>query len=146
MVNDTEKAIGEPERLLIDEITRAFEGVQRSTGISWREAEEIDCHGSEIQRQLARFQDKDICWQDVSGELFDQLPSAVHFLDARGLFYYLPAFMVSDIHRAGKWESAVADGFLDILKDSVRLEILLPLLDENQKRAICHWIDLFCRR
>src|SRR5271155_1076791 len=86
---------------LIQEIVLAFTGTKRRGGISWREAEAIDNHASEAERQTARSLDADKTWQEVPDYLFDELPGAVSYLDGAGLRYYFPAFMVADIRRGG---------------------------------------------
>src|SRR2546428_9734138 len=96
---------------LIRHIEHAFADVSRDDGCSWQEGDEIDNHGTDEELLAAKALDRDTCWQEVSPELFDQYPSAVAFLDAKGLRYYLPAFMIADIKRNGRWESAIDDGF-----------------------------------
>jgi hypothetical protein len=87
---------------LIDSIHRAFIDIRRYSGISWREADEIDNRASAQEIKLARSLDTDQTWEDVSPSLFDQLPSAVSYLDNMGFRYYLPAFMTADLRRHGQ--------------------------------------------
>lgn len=131
---------------LIAVIQAAFAGVPRGNGITWHEAEELDNYATEAERASARGLDVDTNWNEVAPELLDDLPSAVHFLDGSGFRYYLPAFMVSDTRRAGHRQSAIADGYLGELASAQRLRDLLPLLTNNQKRAIYDWIIHQSRR
>lgn len=131
---------------LVAEIEKAFASVSLGEGIGWHEADEIDNHATQEERAAARRLDVDISWKDVTPELLDDLPSAVSFLDATGFRYYLPAFMVADIRRAGRWESAVDDGFLSDLACQRKPCDLLPILTDNQRRAVCHWIRHSSRR
>jgi hypothetical protein len=131
---------------LIERVEVAFADVKRGDGTSWQEAEEIDCHGSDDERRAARALDTDARWQDVSDSLMDELPSAVGYLDDKGFRYYLPAFLVADIHRRGSWESAVDDNFHSILRRPDRVEYLKAHLSAAQKEAICAWLKLFHKR
>jgi hypothetical protein len=130
------------EAACVDQIVRAFAGVQRGDGISWREAEEIDNYESDEVRARARALDTDQYWSEVNPQLFDQLPSAVSYLDQEGLRYYLPAFMTADVRRKGAWQSAVDDGFLALLEDPGRL----PMLTMEQIDSVCSWLRIVRRR
>lgn len=127
---------------LIREIGLAFADVHRGTGISWREAEEIDCHGDAQDRLNARRMDQDERWQDVDVSVLDAMPSAVYFLDALGFRYYLPAFMISDLRRSGKWTSAVDDNFESRLGSREFCQALSPILSIAQKQAVMRWLQV----
>lgn len=78
---------------VIDGIYRAFEGVTRTDGVSWSEAEALDMHGSEEECRIARQSDCDVSW----GELVDKRDwtpfpgvGGFSFIDAIGFRYYLP--------------------------------------------------------
>jgi hypothetical protein len=131
---------------LIERISRCFANVQLGEGISWHQADEIDNHGTVDELRSARVRDTEKSWEDVPSEMFDELPSAVYFLDSRGLLYYLPAFMVADLMRNGAWKSAVADGFVVAMRESDRSKELRSLLSDEQRQAAADWLDIVRQR
>src|SRR5438034_11383349 len=110
---------------LIHEIKAAFAGILRGNSIGWHEAEAVDSYGSQDEREAARRHDVEAGWEDVNPKLMDEFPSAVYFLDAGGFRFYLPAFMIADIEKAGHWKLTVDDGFLCYLADPANAEQLL---------------------
>ena len=79
---------------VIEQITKAFEGVSREDGISLHEARVIDDWGGEEERAAARKIDTDSRWQDIPVEWIEQLHDVLSFLDSKGWRYYLPAYML----------------------------------------------------
>lgn len=79
---------------LIDEITAAFDGVSREGGVSLHEAIAIEANGSDDERASARAHDVDTKWQDVPDEHVELGYELLHFLDAVGFRYYIPAYLV----------------------------------------------------
>lgn len=77
---------------LVEQIERAFDGVQREEGVTLHEAEVIDNYGSDEERAAARRMDADQYWQAVPDALLARL-SAISFLDLKGYRYYLPAYL-----------------------------------------------------
>ena len=136
-MSDTVRSDLPDEQALAAEVAAAFGGVDLGNGVTWLEAESIDNYESPAERAAARRTDVSAGgWLTVSDQLFDRFPSAVTFLDAHGFRYYLPAFIVADIRRGGRWESAVDDGVLARLEDPSRVADLLPLLHDRQRRAV----------
>lgn len=85
----------EAEKLaLIEEIDRAFDGVERGDGVTFHEARVIDDYGSAALRAEARLQDTETRWQDVPDELLVNGDQIISFLDDKGFVYYLPAYLV----------------------------------------------------
>ncbi|MBW3636304.1 MAG: hypothetical protein KY445_07550 [Armatimonadetes bacterium] len=79
---------------LIEEITRAFDGVSRENGVSLSEARVIDDCGSDEERGKARARDTETRWQDVPDDDISHASDRPAFLDAVGFRYYVPAFVV----------------------------------------------------
>ncbi len=77
---------------VIEQIERAFDGVQREDGVTLHEADVIDVYGSDEERAAARRLDPDRHWQDVPETVLARL-SGMSFLDPKGYRYYLPAYM-----------------------------------------------------
>jgi hypothetical protein len=144
MSSDVESSIRSGE--LIARISQCFANVKLGEGVSWHQADEIDNHGSVDELRSARARDAEKPWRDVSSAIFDELPSAVGFLDSKGLLYYLPAFMVADLRRNGSWNSAVDDGFVSALRESAPSRELQSLLSDDQRQVTADWLDIVRRR
>ena len=79
---------------LIDEITKAFDGVSRENGVSLSESCVIDDYGSYKERAAARRQDTETRWQDVPDRDICYGDSCLNFMDEIGFHYYIPAYVV----------------------------------------------------
>jgi len=91
----TEQSLEERKLAVIEQITKAFDGVSRGDGITLYEAEVIDNCGDEKERQEARKLDTETRWQDVPDKsLACGGNGCMSFLDSEGYRYYLPAFMI----------------------------------------------------
>ena len=88
----------ERKTTLIQLITAAFQNVVRGNGISLHEADVIDRTGYDNKnaknRVAARRLDTDRRWQDVPDKDIENYYNILSFLDAEGLRYYAPAYMV----------------------------------------------------
>ncbi len=80
--------------LLIEQITKAFDGVSRDNGVSLHEARAIDDYEGESGRAAARQKDTESRWQDVPVQWLEEFSDVFHFFDAKGFRYYLPAYMI----------------------------------------------------
>lgn len=102
---------------LIAQINAAFDGVSREGGVSLREAREISNEGTDEHRLLARLEEQDTCWQAVPESEIERFVSSAYQLDAIGLHYYLPAFMIYALHhfeRDGQGISYTTVSFLEL--------------------------------
>jgi len=83
---------------LIELITAAFQNVERGNGVSLHEADVIDRTGYDNKnaknRAAARRLDTDRRWQDVPDKDVEDYYNILSFLDAEGLRYYAPIYMV----------------------------------------------------
>ena len=88
----------ERKAALIELITAAFQNVERGSGVSLHEADVIDRTGYDNKnaknRVAARRLDADRRWQDVPDKDIEDYYNVLSFLDAEGLRYYAPAYMV----------------------------------------------------
>lgn len=79
---------------LLREIEIAFRGVKK--GVSWSESRIIDSYGTSEERGVARMQDKDKSWEEVSINPNWDPGTGVGgwaFLDPHGFRYYMAAAM-----------------------------------------------------
>jgi hypothetical protein len=121
---------------LIEEIQRAFRGVERGKGVSLHETEVIDAYGSQDERGRARAKDTDRNWQEVQDCWIEEFGGVggLSFLDAEGLRYYLPAYMTYWL-RTGKEPNMLAYHLQRIEPD---LDLLLR---PKQKQVIAKFLD-----
>lgn len=88
---------------LIVQIAAAFASVTRDEGTTLHEAIAMDDRKTPQEQRAARRFDRDECWQDVPDAVIAASGAALHFLDAKGFRYYLPAFMIYELRN---WENS----------------------------------------
>lgn len=83
---------------LIDLVRRAFADVKLEDGIGLRESDGIDddAGSEELKRLRATDEKKD--WQKISADLLNYCNPAPSFLDAKGMRFHTPAFLVSELN------------------------------------------------
>ena len=69
---------------VIEQVANAFAGVKREEGITLHEADVIDDYGTEEERTLARAQDLEENWEDVSAKDIETYDWILNHLDAKG--------------------------------------------------------------
>lgn len=126
---------------LIEQIRDAFRDVRLGNGVSLREASVIDDYGTEAERADARRQDELHDWSAVRDEQIDESPDALHFLDSKGLCFYLPAYMVFALRYHGKRSSRSPETILHQLSDVKRIDELRPLISTRQRDVIEGFLD-----
>lgn len=84
---------------LIKRIKLAFKGVQLGNGIGLLEADGLDDRKSQIELAELRTQDKKTDWEEISDDYLNKGWSSLTYFDAKGMRFYLPAFMISDIRK-----------------------------------------------
>jgi hypothetical protein len=78
---------------LIQEIERAFNGIDLGGGIGIHQAMALDdCVGSRALEKAKR-KDDWTDWRDIPDELMEFGEAALCFMDAKGLLFALPAYM-----------------------------------------------------
>ena len=82
---------------LIAQIAAAFRDVVRGEGVSLCETKVLDDYGSDADRHEAREWDTDIHWWELTDEDFYGHWVHLSYLDAEGLRYYLPAWMIHSL-------------------------------------------------
>lgn len=136
---------------LIDEITSAFQDVRRGNGVTLHEATVIDSYGSMEERAKARKKDTERRWQDVPDRDIANTDAVLSFLDAEGLRYYLPAYIVwylrnidnDAVRSSNTFDSVVFHLTYQIEeREDKRFEGLTPA----QGRAIAHFLIFVSER
>lgn len=139
------------QQALIDEITSAFEGVERGNGVTLHEATVIDSYGSLEERAKARLQDTEKRWQDVPKQDIANVDAVLSFLDDEGFHYYIPAYVVwylKNIDNAAIRSSNTFDSVVFHLTYNVEegRESRFERLTKEQKRAIAHFLTFVAQR
>lgn len=123
---------------LIAQISAAFAEVTLEDGIGLWESDGIDDYcGPEGLREL-RAKDEKLDWQKISADDLNYCNAAPSFLDARGLYFHTPAFMVAELR------GELLNGFVSRLIDN---SFLAPefreLLTAEQRQAIIACISFY---
>jgi Cysteine-rich CPCC len=136
-------AIDDALRVLGAEIAAAFADVTLDGGVSMVEAELIDDYAlpSRSERDPPpRGHGHGPPWQELTLAGLDRFPwGNFSFQDARGIRYYLPAFMLANLRR----DSLGAHGsLLFTLRSGHQLDALVRLLTAAQRRAVARYLAL----
>ncbi len=134
---------------LIEEITAAFDGVQREEGLTLHETAAMDDYiydPDDRVRVKARAQDCETRWQDVPPEHIARLGwfDPLLYLDPKGFRYYIPAFLIW--YLTSHTDSNIYDSVLSFLdldflgSDGQRYLPLVSFLTPEQSRAIAHFL------
>ena len=142
---------------LIELIRGAFCGVKLGDAISLREADIIDRYAQGESFEEARAQDEKDSWEKIEDDLLEGLQVLAH-LDAEGMRYYIPAYMVWTLNNYQRSDSMSTDSTIYTLNpydphgredegfglgfSSYRLE-RYALLSRSQSKAIAEFM-VFC--
>jgi hypothetical protein len=80
-----------------EEITLAFNGVRLEDGIGLWEAQVIDDYGAKDEQSYARLKDEKNDWKSISGSDLFICDSSLSFMDAKGMRFHIPAFILGEI-------------------------------------------------
>ena len=131
----------EARQRVIEEITRAFDGVSREDGVTLHEAIALDDYATDDEQAAARALDTETRWQDVPNLDIENGCFALAFFDAKGFRYYIPAYMIWTLRYYDTSSSASSDFTLYALSpDSEynlsRFQLLTPL----ESAAVCAFL------
>lgn len=80
---------------IIEEISRAFEGVTLGEGIGLFQAQAIDDYATIEEQITARNRDEKFNWKNIDSETL--LSSSLSFLDAKGIKFHIPAYIIAEL-------------------------------------------------
>jgi hypothetical protein len=83
---------------LIDLVRQAFADVKLEDGIGVRESDGIDDYDGPEELKRLRATDEKDDWQKIPTDLLNYCNAAPSFLDAKGMRFYTPAFVVSELN------------------------------------------------
>ena len=81
-----------------NEIISAFKDVKLKDGIGLWEAQAIDDYESKDDQVLARSKDIKDDWLKLSNEDLFHCDSSLSYLDAQGMLFHLPAFIIAELN------------------------------------------------
>lgn len=123
---------------LIELVTEAFAGVQLEEGIGLRESDGIEDYAGPEELKRLRAADEKDDWRKISAELLVYCNAAPSCLDAKGMRFHTPAFIVAELK--GEFEQ----GFIDRLISGFYSATEFPdLLSKDQRRAIVECIRFY---
>jgi hypothetical protein len=79
-------------------VRRAFAGVELENGIGLRESNGIDDYAGPEELKRLRATDEKHDWQRIPADLLNGCYAAPSFLDAKGMRFHTPAFLVSELN------------------------------------------------
>lgn len=83
---------------LIKHIEHAFRDVDLGEGMGLREARGIEDQLSQEELKVLRRKDKRQKWRNVQARMLSELESSLHMMNADGMRFYLPAYMIAIIN------------------------------------------------
>lgn len=115
---------------LIELVRRAFAGVELGAGIGLRESDGIDDYAGPEELARLRADDEKHDWQRIPADLLNFCHAAPSFLDATGLRFHTPAFLVAELK--GEFQH----DFIGRLIDGSYSATDFPRLLTNDQRAV----------
>jgi len=97
---------GRLKEQLKTQIRGAFADVRLGDGIGLREAQGLDDYASEEKCAEYRVTDEKLNWQALRPEDLNECNSSLSFLDAAGMRFHLPAYLLADLD--GTYEYGMA--------------------------------------
>ena len=128
-------------KAVIDQIERAFSNVTLEAGVSLHEADVIDDYGSDDERKKARAGDEKEDWQHISEEDIARYQHVLCFMDAEGLRFHWPAWMVFTLRRYKTSDSLSTDSVIYSICRSAADHNTRALLSEEQRNAIIGFLE-----
>jgi hypothetical protein len=123
---------------LIELVRQAFAGVELGDGIGLLESDGIDDYADEATLAALRASDEKHDWQKIPNSRLIQCSAAPSFLDAKGMRFHVPAFLVADLS---------GDEYIDIIErlvdDSYSASDFVDLLTPAQRQAIIECIRFY---
>ncbi len=137
---------------LIEEIERAFDGVERGNGPTLHEAKAMDRMDGPHTERAARRRDNETCWQGIPPDVLRLVPQVATFLEAAGFRYYLPAFLLWYIHdMTGPADGGDPDDsasfdplaffYISLLGDGAPVRDFRTSQSVEQSRAVAHFLE-----
>ena len=114
---------------LVELVCKAFQNVKLGDGIGLYESDGIDSYlGSEAREQL-RANDEKEDWRKISTESLNYCNAAPAFLDADGMRFHTPAFLMAEL------KGVYNQSFMSCLIDGTYIAAEFPMILTADQRA-----------
>jgi hypothetical protein len=123
---------------LIAQIAAAFFGVTLEDGIGLWESDGIDDYRGPEELRALRAKDQKLDWRRIPADDLNYCNAAPSFLDARGLYFHMPAFMTAELR--GEFNQ---DFIGRLIYDSFTAPKFRQLLTPEQRQAIIACISFY---
>ena len=121
---------------LEEKVHKAFAGVQLEGGIGLFQAQAIDDWLDERNEEIAKESDERIDWRIIPTDALNQCSSSLSFLDAKGMRFLFPAFLLAEIKGDYTECSVLYEIYLACKEKDERF----ALFNQEQKRVIFEFI------
>ena len=85
---------------LIQHVQRVFTGVELDGGMGLQEAAGIDDYAGPQELERLNAADEKVDWRRIPPERLSQCFAAPSYLDAKGMRFHIPAFLVAELSGA----------------------------------------------
>lgn len=124
---------------LIPKIEQAFAGVTLEDGMGLLESDGVDDYASRRELEQLRAMDEKDDWRRIPVERLCSCYAATSFLDAKGMRFHTPAFLVGDLR------GETGGMFIDTLLAGSYLATEFPaLLTSEQRETIFAALKIYC--
>lgn len=124
----------------IDELKAAFVGMKLGHGTGLREAHGIDNYEGDEYRATLRATDEKQNWQAIEVEELARCHAAPSFMNARGVAFHLPAFLVAELNDLHPY------GFIDrVIYPSGFAVDWISELNTQQRQAVAAVLEVVGR-
>lgn len=128
------------QREVEQDIREAFRGVSRRGGTSWSESVAVDRYGSDLEREQARANDTESCWEelvDAPSWNHERGLGGFNFLDSVGFRYYIAPALIRCVREGGGEFTSYA-----LTVDCGFKQRLVSLINPRQAAAVARAIRL----
>jgi hypothetical protein len=120
------------------QVRAAFAGVTLGEGIGLLEGQAIDDYKSDAVRAASRMKDEKSDWSKLDVDSLNRCYSSLHFFDAEGLRFHLPAYLIAEL------EGNFGHDLHWTLCHSTAGEERFTLLSEPQRKAVVGFLQFVC--
>lgn len=123
--------LGDRADTLAQQVSATFAGVTLGNGIGLRESIGIDHYAEAEELRQLRETDEKLDWKRIDPELLNACNAAPSFLDAEGMRFHAPAFIIAELQ--GQFHT----GFIDrLIYNSILAPEFISLLTAEQRHVI----------
>ncbi len=115
---------------VIRQIRDAFHGVTLGNGIGLLEGRALDDYAEPATRRACRHKDERKHWEEISKEALVFYADTLSFLDAEGMRFHLPAFLIAEL------EGASVSCIFHLVKPDDLGQSQFALLSDAQRAAV----------